>query len=253
MCKAEQFVSFPARAVGLRAELARLIRGAAWLTLAHAVWLAYSLGSGWPQPWLPVGGDLLGPLICLAALLWPATLVALVRWISSVVGCTRSGRPWSRSVRGLGFAMVSMPLAFACLHYLCPAIRRAAVPRLVVGAAPVVAAIGRYEADHLAPPAQLADLVPRYLPQLPTTRMRAFPRFAYERYDAAQVERSPVRARQTWRLAIHLPSGPIWHDTLQIGSVTTRRLPASALVAGQPGLGEWRLYHLWFQYEYGWP
>lgn len=43
----------------------------------------------------------------------------------------------------------------------------------------VVAAIDAYAADHGAPPPKLNALVPRYLPQIPKTGLRAYPEYEY--------------------------------------------------------------------------
>jgi hypothetical protein len=248
-----QTVPFPESPLGGKRELFRLLRAALWLAVAHVLWLAYALGDGRPQPWLSCGGDISGPLIAAETLLWPVSLVVLGCWVASIGRCTHEGRAWSPWMRAVGLAYVSLPLASLLLHPICPLLRRAAVPRLVRQAAPLVAALRHYEADRGEPPLCLADLVPEYLSRVPATGMRAMPEFAYERYEPQTGGSAKADTGPTWRLAIHLPSGPIWHEALQIGTSRRFKPPDRLLARDQPGLGQWQLYHLWIQYGYAWP
>ena len=50
---------------------------------------------------------------------------------------------------------------------------------LAVRSEPLVSAIHRYERANGRPPALLKDLVPRYLSEIPTTGMGAYPRYEY--------------------------------------------------------------------------
>ena len=45
---------------------------------------------------------------------------------------------------------------------------------------PLIQAIKSYESANNKPPSNLSDLVPDYLPSIPTTQMRVYPEFKYE-------------------------------------------------------------------------
>jgi hypothetical protein len=50
----------------------------------------------------------------------------------------------------------------------------------------LVAAITAFDRDHDAPPSSLADLVPDYLPKVPSTRLSAYPEYEYVAGKAAR-------------------------------------------------------------------
>ncbi|HEY0156521.1 MAG TPA: hypothetical protein VGF28_04435 [Thermoanaerobaculia bacterium] len=64
---------------------------------------------------------------------------------------------------------------------------------------PLVAAIHAFEDDHGRPPASLAELVPRYLPAVPQTRMGAYPHYVYE-------------TGNEWLLRVPASTGPMNFD-----------------------------------------
>jgi hypothetical protein len=76
---------------------------------------------------------------------------------------------------------------FAVLYFACclTGIRLSHQTRMIgmrdftIRAKPLVAAIHQYERDHHTPPESLRDLVPEYLPAIPTTGMGAYPEFQY--------------------------------------------------------------------------
>ncbi|MBI2298051.1 MAG: hypothetical protein HYU66_03710 [Armatimonadetes bacterium] len=80
----------------------------------------------------------------------------------------------------LGLAALTWTLA---AHFSLPlaerSLRHAAYRRLAQRAAPVVAAIRRYEAEHGSSPPTLRSLVPGYLAAVPGTGLRSQPRFSY--------------------------------------------------------------------------
>ena len=57
--------------------------------------------------------------------------------------------------------------------------RRAGLQRAATRAEPLIDAIERYKIDQGRPPANLQQLVPRYLPKIPATGMAAYPKFRY--------------------------------------------------------------------------
>lgn len=252
MQSTQQVVAFPVSDWSLRRELVLALRWALGLLAGHLLWLAYACGKGRPQPWLQHGADVAATLLVVEVMGLPFTLIAGCAWVCRAVSRARDGRAWPWDVRLLVVANVSLPLAYAALHWLGPPLERAAVARVVTRGEPLVAAIKRYESEHGEPPFCLAELVPRYLESLPSTGLRGGPEFAYARYEARPDSRVAADRRTTWRLAVHLPSGPVFHDALQTGPGTRSMPGAGCLAAAQPG-GEWRLYHLWIQWDRGNP
>ncbi len=76
-------------------------------------------------------------------------------------------------------AALSLSVGFLSLAGKPAQVRTEAFRRLADRAVPLVEAIGRYEREHKKAPASLADLVPRYLPSIPTTQMGVYPKFEY--------------------------------------------------------------------------
>lgn len=65
-------------------------------------------------------------------------------------------------------------------------IRKHAFQRLEARSAPLVEAIFAYEKDHGKAPETLADLVPTYMNEIPSTKMRAYPTYSYASGDTAK-------------------------------------------------------------------
>lgn len=86
-------------------------------------------------------------------------------------------------------------------------IRSHGFQRLALRSAPLVSAIRAYAEDHGRPPSTLGELVPRYLPRVPSTGMMAYPDYRYYvGTNAASYEGNP------WALVVHAPSGGINFD-----------------------------------------
>lgn len=75
---------------------------------------------------------------------------------------------------------------------------------------PLIDAIGSYERDHSVPPRSLQDLVPDYLPIVPSTGMMAYPTYRYHTGANANEE----HAGNPWALSVFTPSGGINFDQM---------------------------------------
>ena len=75
---------------------------------------------------------------------------------------------------------------------------------------PLIAAINKYERDHSSPPGTLNDLVPVYLPAVPSTGMMAYPEYDYHVGDEAKGQYRNNR----WALSVFTPSGGINFDRM---------------------------------------
>lgn len=86
-------------------------------------------------------------------------------------------------------------------------VRMAAFEKLAERSAPLVQAIRSYEAQHGAPPPDLAALVPSYLAAVPRTGMAAYPEYGYFASKTAGEQRG-----NPWVIIINTPSGGINFD-----------------------------------------
>lgn len=106
-----------------------------------------------------------------------------------------------RAIAWLIAAIIYLPLAIGAL-LVGDRIRQWAFDRLAVRSAPLVSAIRNYAEARGAPPSLLSDLVPDYLPRIPSTGMMAYPRYQY--YAGTNAHRYNGNP---WVLVIHTPGG----------------------------------------------
>ncbi|MCB9884844.1 MAG: hypothetical protein H6838_05090 [Planctomycetes bacterium] len=81
-------------------------------------------------------------------------------------------------------------------------LRMATVTAATERARPLIVAIDLFERDRGAPPATLQDLVPDYLPEVPTTGLVAYPAFAYAQAAPSGAAGSKGAG---WRLSLPCP------------------------------------------------
>lgn len=89
----------------------------------------------------------------------------------------RQTRRWAATLLA---AALSLIVGFLSLAKKPADTRTKAFHNLAQRTVPLVLAITAYESDHKKLPASLADLVPDYLPSVPTTQMSVYPEFKYE-------------------------------------------------------------------------
>lgn len=110
------------------------------------------------------------------------------------------------SLTWMVIAAVSLPVLFVGLR--CSGrVRMSAFHGLAERSRVLVEAVRRYDADHGRPPASLEALVPRYLPEVPSTGMPAYPEYEYSAgYAPYDWEGNP------WVLYVYTPSGGMNFD-----------------------------------------
>lgn len=101
----------------------------------------------------------------------------------------------------------------------------------------LVAAITRYEQDHSRPPHSLADLVPDYLPVIPSTGMMAAPEYHYHTGDEARDQ----YCRNPWALSVQTPSGGLNFDMMLY--LPRQNYPSRAWGGGLEIIGTWACVH----------
>ncbi len=115
-------------------------------------------------------------------------------------------------------------------------VRMAAFREVARLGAPLVRAIRAYEARHGAPPPDLEALMPEYLPTIPTTGMRAYPRFEYHVGTTA----SHRYGSNPWVLVVFAPVGPNADELLYF---PRQNYTESPYAAGVEPMGDWAYHH----------
>ena len=166
-------------------------------------------------------------------LVFPMLAAILALPVSLLLTVSRSTRKWACQV-----ALFALPYAIIALVSIRGAgrLRMHAFEQLAERSAPLVEAIKKYETDHGRPPAELAELVPRYLPAIPTTGMKAYPDYNYlVRNNAEQDEGNP------WVLIVSTPSGGINFD--QFMYYPKQNYPKHAYSSWLERIGDWAYCH----------
>jgi hypothetical protein len=104
-------------------------------------------------------------------------------------------------------------------------------------ARPLITAIEQYERDHSTPPDSLHDLVPDYLPNVPSTGMMAYPEFRYHSGNQAKEEYDG----NPWALSIYTPSGGINFDMMLY--FPNQNYPDRGYGGSLERLGDWAYVH----------
>jgi hypothetical protein len=139
-----------------------------------------------------------GFLLIASGLATPALLV-----------CLLFQRTRRQSFTVLIFTILFIPCCIAGIT-LGHRTRTAGMRSFVHRSQPLVAAIKKYEQDHSVPPKTLNDLVPVYIPAVPSTGMMAYPDFKYHTGNNAKKEYEG----NPWALSVFTPSGGINFDMM---------------------------------------
>lgn len=102
---------------------------------------------------------------------------------------------------------------------------------------PLIAAIKKYEQDNSTPPRTLQDLVPNYLPAIPSTGMGAYPDYRYFTGNEAQDEFPGKR----WVLSVFTPGPGINFD--QILYFPDQNYPETGFGGSLERIGDWAYVH----------
>jgi hypothetical protein len=139
-------------------------------------------------------------------------------------------------------ALLALVCSLACLTSFTVGsvagahIRRAAFVALAERSRPLVDAVTKYEREHGQPPESLDSLVPRYLPQVPSTGMGAYPKFEYVSGDQAKrFQTNP------WAIYVFTPSGGINFD--QFLYLPRQNYPEKGYGGSLERIGDWAYVH----------
>jgi hypothetical protein len=205
-----------------------------WLTVGYGVVL-YGSSIQAVQPW---GNRRVLSLSTALVMGWPFVMAALL-----VVLARRS---WRRRWREAAVAIVLLAASVAEVLWFSEVnwwFRRRAVERAIIRARPVVEAIRQYEREHKGAPASLYVLVPKYLLEVPTTGMGAFPNFEYvlERWRRQTAPAgTPMPIVDPWYLRVSMPLAMSWDELLYYPS---QRYPGRDKGVTVSRVGEWAYIH----------
>lgn len=135
-------------------------------------------------------------------------LAALFAIPASIVGLF-----FRKSRRECAFILLLSLFLFFCFfagNLLAHRTRMNGMKACALRSQPLIQAIKQYERDHSAPPSSLDDLVPGYLPAVPSTGMMAYPGYEYHVGADAQARFQNNR----WALSIFTPGGGINFDMM---------------------------------------
>ncbi len=121
-------------------------------------------------------------------------------------------------------------------------IRMHAFSKLAERSAPLVKAIGQFETDYGYPPGELADLVPDYLPTVPSTGMGAYPKYEYQPKSTNDTFCwAPWPEGNSWVLYVNTPSGVINWDMFIY--FPNGKYPKHAYSSWLERIGNWAYCH----------
>lgn len=102
---------------------------------------------------------------------------------------------------------------------------------------PIISAIYEFEKENQGPPKSLDDLVPKYLDEIPTTGMAAYPEYEYHTGQEArdQYQDNP------WALSVFTPSGGINFDMMLY--LPRQNYPERGYGGSLERIGDWAYVH----------
>lgn len=115
-------------------------------------------------------------------------------------------------------------------------IRRDAFIGLADRSKPLIEAVKRYEQELGKPPESLEALVPNYLPQAPSTRLGAYPKYEYVSGDRAKRYQG-----NPWVIYVFTPSGGINFD--QFMYFPLQNYPKKGYGGTLERIGDWAYVH----------
>jgi hypothetical protein len=137
------------------------------------------------------------------------------------------------------FLMLSLVLAISCAVGIIAGqkLRTAGMRSFAERSQSLITAIEKYQRHHSAPPRSLHDLVPNYLPKMPSTGMMAYPQYHYYVGDEAKQR----YGSNPWVLSVPTPSGGINFDEMLY--FPNQNYPEKGYGGWLEQVGEWAYVH----------
>jgi hypothetical protein len=192
---------------------------------------AFLYWAAWMWPVLPFGS---GFFTGLAFFLPLVSLVALGGMVVALVAVLK------RRLRKLAIRVLSLCVAVvagtATGSWLGPSHRMQRIAQVTASAMPLVRAIEAFERDERRPPRGLNEVVPRYLPIVPSTGMGGYSEWQYLKgTDALSYEENP------WVLLVHTGGPGINFDKLMY--FPNQRYPQFGYGGRIERVGAWGYVH----------
>jgi len=151
---------------------------------------------------------------------------------------------WRRNAAWLLLCAVVAPAGLYLGERLSQPIRRQAIQGMAARAEPLIAAIRKFESTHGAPRV-LTELVPQYLPAIPTPGLNSSPEFYYTR------EKRFYAHENAWIISVHAPhpppfSGfhrPVIHDDGEVIYLPNQNYDERASRVVVERVGTWAYVH----------
>lgn len=131
--------------------------------------LGFVIPTGWAAPWLGLGMVLI-PVWLFGAIVLPATLI---------IAAVRSRRI-ELAAAAMGVCLLMWGTKEPAQQLVQWSVYRG-LSTVAKSGAPITRALEQYHAERGAYPETLEDLIPKYLREVPDTRLAAFPEFEYFR------------------------------------------------------------------------
>jgi hypothetical protein len=201
--------------------------------------------------WLPLACAAI-PLVCIPAAEWLVVSgygyeALLWQVIFLIIPALLAVPVFLAALIGLGFKrtrFISSVCALCSATYLVAfiislpigeKIRMRGFHRLAERSKPLVDAVRAYEDKHGRPPASLEALVPEFIASIPSTGMKAYPKYEYSVVTNANVHGNP------WIITIFTPSGGINFDQFMYWPLTN--YPARGYGGWIERVGDWAYVH----------
>lgn len=163
-------------------------------------------------------------------------LLAAIVATPVLIGCLLFQRTRRKSFLYLLISVVFIPCCIIGIFYGKKA-RTMGMESFVQRSQHLITAIKKYELDNSTPPQSLNDLVPDYIPAVPSTGMMAYPEFRYHVGDEAKKH----YADNAWALSVFTPSGGINFDMMLY--LPNRNYPQHGFGGWLEPVGDWAYVH----------
>jgi hypothetical protein len=137
------------------------------------------------------------------------------------------------------YLLISILLIATCVFgiKLGNMIRSARMESFAERSRTLIDAIEKYDRDHSNPPKSLNDLVPDYIPAVPSTGMMAYPEYQYHTGDEAR----EYYSGNPWALSVFTPSGFINFDIMLY--LPNKNYPRHGYGGTLQPIGDWAYVH----------
>ena len=171
--------------------------------------------------------------VSLAYLFVLLTVVAIPLFFGALIGLC------FRKFRSISAVSALCSGVYLIAYFVSPKmgdeVRMNAFHRLAERSKPLVDAVRAYEEKHGRPPASLEALVPEFIASVPTTGMKAYPKYEYAVVTNANDHGNP------WIITIFTPSGGINFDQFMYWPLTN--YPARGYGGWIERVGDWAYVH----------